>query len=201
MDWDHLFDDLEGQLASEWEAERIALEAESERLRISKLGLIDRLRSLASVTAEVTLTLCDGHRLRGTAHTLGADWIAMSMTTDPRLRILPLAAIASIAADHGVVLSSLEASAPPSALQERMTLGFVLRDLARRRLPVTLGLHALPDDERLHGTIDRAGVDHLDIALHEAGQPRRSSTVRGFRIVPFSALSWVRIEPADATLI
>lgn len=51
MHWDRLFDDLESQLASEWEAERAALDAESERLRISRLDLHSRLRQLCAADA------------------------------------------------------------------------------------------------------------------------------------------------------
>ena len=47
------------------------------------------------------------------------------------------------------------------------------------------------------GTIDRAGADHLDLALHDIDEPRRSATVRGYRLIPFTALSWVRWQGAD----
>ena len=62
MEWDHLFADLEGQLAAEWEAERAALDAESERLRISKLTLRDRLRAVADERARMVLEPADGER-------------------------------------------------------------------------------------------------------------------------------------------
>ena len=39
MRWDRFFDDLEGQLASEWEAERAVLDSESERLRVARMTL------------------------------------------------------------------------------------------------------------------------------------------------------------------
>ena len=74
-----------------------------------------------------------------------------------------------------------------------MTLGFLLRDLARRRTPLHV---ALRDGERLHGTVDRAGADHLDLAVHDAGQARRTDAVRAFRIVPFDALVSARMDGA-----
>ncbi|HET8927649.1 MAG TPA: hypothetical protein VFN24_07440, partial [Microbacterium sp.] len=46
----------------------------------------------------------------------------------------------------------------------------------------------------LSGTIDRAGADHLDLALHPAGTPRRASEVSGHRVVPFGAIACVRLE-------
>ncbi|MFE6995249.1 hypothetical protein ACFVAE_04775 [Microbacterium sp. NPDC057659] len=191
MEWDHLFDDLEGQLASEWEAERAALDAESERLRISKLDLRDRLRALCAQASVIVLDLGDGERLRATARTMGADWVAVTAQDDTRPTLVPLSAITAVGTDHGSLLASLDASAPLTPLRARMTLGFMLRDLAQRRIPVAL---ALRDGGLQHGTIDRAGADHLDMALHDAGEPRRSASVQGFRIVPFSSLRWVRAE-------
>jgi len=49
------------------------------------------------------------------------------------------------------------------------------------------------------GTIDRAGADHLDIALHEPGAPRRAASVTGHRIVPFAGVAWIRLD-AGASL-
>lgn len=197
MEWDHLFDDLEGQLASEWEAERAALDAESERLRISKLDLRDRLRALCAQASVVVIDLGDGERLHATARTMGADWLAVTSGDDSRPLIVPIAAITAMGTDRGSLLGSLDVSAPLAPLRARMTLGFVLRDLAQRRVSVTL---ALRDGTLLHGTIDRAGADHLDLALHDADQPRRTSTVRGFRIVPFPSLRWVRAERAGTRI-
>lgn len=194
MHWDRLFEDLEGQLASEWEAERAALDAESERLRISRLELRSRLRMLCAAEAPVALDLADGQRLPVRLRALGADWLAAESTADSAttrpMSVIPLHAIAGLAMDHGMLLASLDPQvAAEPALRERMTFGFVLRDLARRRVPVRIALRA---GGEVHGTIDRAGADHLDLAVHDAGEVRRAEAVRGFRIVPFSALLWLR---------
>ena len=196
MLWDRLFEDLEGQLDSEWEAERAVLDAESERLRIARLELRMRLRILAGAESDLTLDLVDGRRIPVTLQTLGADWVAVTSrgTGDVRSAmsslLLPLHAIAGISTDHGMILASLDepVSADPS-LRERITLGFVLRDLARRRIPVQVSTR--PGDD-LHGTIDRAAADHLDLALHDPGEARLAAAVRSFRMIPFSALVTVR---------
>lgn len=192
MHWDRLFEDLEGQLASEWESERAALDAESERLRISRLDLRSRLRTLCTMHAQTTVDLPGGRRVRSRLHALGADWVAAAMieaegvSASRTTRIFPLSAIRGITTDHGLLLASLEeGEAPSTDLRERMTLGFVLRDLARRRVAVRLAGLDGPD---LHGTIDRAGADHLDLALHDPGEARVAGSVRGFRIVPFAGL-------------
>lgn len=204
MHWDRLFEDLEGQLASDWEAERAVLDAESERLRIAKLDLRARLRTLCSTGTDATIDLVDGRRLPVTLQALGADWLAVASrdvggaphASGPTASalILPLHAVAGITTDHGTVLASLDDSATgPHPLRERMTLGFVLRDLARRRIPVHISVRVGDD---VHGTIDRAAADHLDLALHDPGQARLAGAVRGFRIIPFSTLVAVR-TPGD----
>jgi hypothetical protein len=202
MHWDRLFDDLEGQLASEWEAERAALDAESERLRIARLELRARLRTLCAAGAEATIDLANGRRIPVTLQALGADWVAAGsrvaagVHAPPSTLLIPQQALAGLTLDHGILLASLEDS-PPSdqALRERMTLGFVLRDLARRRAAVHVT--TLTGDE-LHGTIDRAAADHLDLAVHDAGEARRASAVQGFRVIPFSRLVALRTPGVQA---
>lgn len=196
MRWDRLFDDLEGQLAFEWEAERAALDAEAERLRISRLELRDRLRMLCAADARVVLTLTGAHRTPVRLVSLGADWVAASdapaegARVATSIRVVPLHAISGIAVDHGLLLRSLDVQDEhEGALRERMSLGFILRDLARRRAPVRI---STADGDDLRGTIDRAGADHLDLAEHDAGQARVARAVTGFRIVPFSAIAAVQ---------
>ena len=76
MRWDRFFDDLEDQLASEWEAERAALDTEAERLRLSRVSLRERLLSFAADRASVTVALVDGARLHATVAGVGADWFS-----------------------------------------------------------------------------------------------------------------------------
>jgi hypothetical protein len=44
------------------------------------------------------------------------------------------------------------------------------------------------DGPRLLGTIDGVGADHLDLAEHLEGLPRRRENVRAVATVPFAAL-------------
>jgi hypothetical protein len=78
---------------------------------------------------------------------------------------------------------------PAVSLSARLGLAFVLRDLCRRRGAVDV---STASEERLHGTIDKVGRDHLDLAEHEAGVPRRSAAVGRIRILPFDGLLLVR---------
>ena len=198
MRWDRFFDDLEDQVASEWEAERAALDTEAERLRLSTLGFAARLRALAPGSpdargVEVTIDAASD-RLRGTVTSAGSDWLALDLAESATVAALvPFAAVRGLALTHAAMLATARPAERPPGLRDRMTFGFVLRDLVRRRLAVTVNLH---DGAALSGTIDRAGADHLDLALHEPGSPRRAASVTGFRMIPFDAVAWVRLEAA-----
>ena len=199
MRWDRFFDDLEDQLASEWEAEKAALDSEAERLRLSRVPLRDRLTVLAEDggTAAASFDLLDGTVLRARVNGVGADWAALEPAEGRAGAIIVrLAAVVSIGMPHPDLLRSARA-VTPSSLRERMTLGFALRDLMRRRVGVTLHLAG---GRSLAGTIDRAGADHLDLAVHEPGTPRRADEVSGHRLVPFEAIVWVRLEGAARPL-
>lgn len=195
MRWDRFFEDLEGQLDSEWEAERAALDSEAERLRISRLPLRDRLQALcAEPAAQLAVELVDGSAVNGRLTAVGADWIGM---TDAGAHTIVIAtdAVTGIGMPEAELLRSARAGPPaPRRLSERMTIGFVMRDLARRRVPVTLHLRT---GRSLGGTIDRALADHLDLALHDVGEPRRAGTIAGLRVVPLPAIAWVRVEAYD----
>jgi hypothetical protein len=193
--WDRFFEDLEDQLDSEWEAERAALDSEAERLRLARMPLIQRLRALTADPAPtLSLALADGTTLSGRATAVGADWIGMALAeTRAGAAVLPVDALAGIGMPQSDILRSAraDAAAPPAGLAERMTLGFVLRGLARRRIPVTVHLRT---GRTIAGTIDRALADHLDLAVHDPGQPRRADAVTAVRMIPFPALAWVRLE-------
>jgi hypothetical protein len=199
MRWDNLFDDLESQLEQELTAEEVDLQAEEERLRLARLGIRDRLRSLHAVVNAsdrvLRLALADGSRVSVDPATFGRDWLAGELVEESGRRpqcIVSLDAITGIVLTRAQVIQSLDSSGAaesPGALSARLGLPFVLRDLCRRRQAVDLWLR----DGRIHGTIDRVGRDHLDLAVHEAGHPRRDSEVSEYRIVRLGQLMLVRI--------
>jgi hypothetical protein len=200
--WDNLFDDLEGQLEHELNAEDLELRAEEERLRLGRLSLRQRLASLGGTGGGVLrLVLASGATLSVRPTTFGRDWLAAEIldtssasagTTAPGVPardapqcVVPIAAIAGVILQSAEVRASLAAPAEPeSGVVDRIGFAFVLRDLARRRKFVEVhtpgGL--------LSGTIDRIGRDHLDLAVHDRGVPRRTSEVRQYRIVPLAEI-------------
>jgi hypothetical protein len=196
MRWDSLFEDLEGQLEQELDAEELELRAEEERLRIGRMTLRDRIVAVAGPDSSelLRLALADGSavELRMTAY--GRDWVAGEAVGDLNRRgpvVVPIGAVAAVALGAGQVeqsLASVSASAAPP-LADRLGLAFVLRSVCRRRSPVELVIPA----GILHGTLDRVGRDHLDLAMHDPGSERRRNAVRQVRIVPFAQLLLVRI--------
>lgn len=199
MRWDRLFDDLEDQLASEQDAERALLAAESERLRLARLTLRARLAALAGGADDVPVAsfeLADASRRTGSVVAVGADWVALQIAGARAARlIVPLAAVRTVTPAPGSATGSLRGEAG-RGLSDRLTWGFAIRDLARRRTAVTIGLI---DARVLTGTIDRAGVDHLDLAEHEPGTVRRAAQVTACRLIPFASVVWVGVEGWAAT--
>ena len=193
MRWEHLFDDLETQLEQELSAEELDLEAEEERLRLGRLGVRDRLHALCrggGTALRIGLTLTGGDRLVVHPVALGRDWFSgdvIAGQAHPRQCVVPFAAIVTVALEPEDVPASLTGPGAAS-LSDRLGLAFVLRDLCRRRRALDLVLTS----GEVHGTIDRVGRDHVDLAVHERGVPRRPSAVREVRMVPFAALQYVR---------
>jgi hypothetical protein len=199
MRWDNLFDDLESQLEQELSAEEVDLQAEEQRFRLARLGIRDRLRSLsAASTAEdrvLRLILADSSTVTIVPATFGRDWLAGELLEESRRRpqcVVPLDAIDGVLLSRDQVLLGLNGNAgdeAPSALSARLGLPFVLRDLCRRRQSVELRLR----DSRMHGTIDRVGRDHLDLAAHDPGAARRDDSIASYRIVRLAQIVLVRL--------
>jgi hypothetical protein len=200
MRWEDLFTDLEGQLESEHSSEEADLRAEEERLRLARLGVRDRLLAVHNAGPELTeralrIYLRDGTRLMVTPTTFGRDWFVADLHGELRRErpcIVPVDAIASVSLSSAQVTASLDASPPDDkrqSLAARLGIGFLLRDLCRRRAPVQLQLAGVT----VAGTLDRVGRDHCDLAVHDAGGVRRESTVFEVRMVRFSELMLVRL--------
>ncbi|MFT4030426.1 MAG: hypothetical protein QM675_11170 [Protaetiibacter sp.] len=192
MRWDELFADLESRLEHELDLESQELAAEEERLRIGRLALRERIVAMGRGAAPVSLVLADGAALALRIGSAGRDWVAGEVTlgTARYAVIVPLAAITAVLPEREQLEIGLRAGEPEPLpdLAGRLGLAFVLRDLCRRRAGVELHTRV----GVVHGTIDRVGRDHLDLAEHEAGQARRDRVVRRIRLVPFDALLRIR---------
>jgi hypothetical protein len=198
MRWESLFEDLEGQLEQELDAEELELRAEEERLRIGRMTLRDRIVAAADdgggAVDPLRLSLVDGTTLDLRLTAYGRDWVAGEAAGELRRHgpvVVPMTSVAALLLSAEQVTQSLTVAATgsPPPLADRLGVAFVLRTVCRRRSAVELVLR----DGRLHGTIDRVGRDHLDLAVHEPGVQRRRDAVRELRLVPFAQLVLVRI--------
>lgn len=198
MRWNNLFDDLEGQLEQELGAEEIDLRSEEERLRLGRMTVRDRLLALhhsAATTVIRVLLGPSGPAVRLEPGAFGRDWFSAELVDEtPRRRqvIVPLAAVSALeleAAQVAPSLTQVDRSPPAGGLSHRLGLAFALRDLCRRRAALELTLLG----GTVHGTIDRVGRDHLDLAVHEPGAARRDPDVLAYRVIPFAQLLLVRM--------
>jgi len=192
MRFDLLFDDLEAELETRLAVEGAQQRGEEERLRAARTTLRERIAVLAGAAGGIRVRLIDGSSLDVVPGTVGRDWFAADLPGGGQC-LVPLAAVASLS------LSAQQAAASrrrapeegPHALSGKIGIGVVLRDLARRRVPVDLMSRA--EAAMLHGTIDRVGADHLDLAVHERGAARRASSVLEHRIVALAAITQLRL--------
>ncbi len=176
MRWEGLFADLEGQLAAEQRRERDDEVAERTRRERALVTLPARLA--AAVGAPVRISLSGGHQVDGDLQDLGEDWMLVRTNPDAHEVLVPLAAV--------VTLRSLGSQSAPARTARRFGLGYALRALSRDRATVVVSVHG--DGPRLLGTIDAVGADHLDLAEHLDGLPRRRENVSAVATVPFAAL-------------
>ncbi len=195
MRWDHLFDDLAGQLEHELQSEESDLQLEEERLRLGRMPLRERLAALRASTdpslSTVRLRLRSGELHEVRLVTVGRDWLAGDLEGVPgkHQAIIPMSAIDSLLFTVQQASVSLDAFTPASELAARLGIAFLLRDLCRRRVGVTL----VTATASASGTIDRVGRDHVDLAVHDLDAPRRASAVEHVRVVGFGQLLLVRL--------
>ena len=176
MRWEGLFDDLEGQLAAEQRRERDDEVAERTRRERALVTLGSRLA--AGIGARVGMGLVGGHRLDGVLGDLGEDWVLVRVGADTHEVLVPLAGV--------LTLRSLGVPSASERTARRFGLGYALRALSRDR--ATVGVSLAGAGPRLLGTIDAVGADHLDLAEHLEGVPRRRENVRAVTTVPFAAV-------------
>jgi hypothetical protein len=121
--------------------------------------------------------------LRGRVLDAGADWLLLD-EGGAREVLVPLAAVLGFSG-----LGPQSAVPDEGPVAKRLDLRWALRALARSRSGVALGLL---DGSLVSGTLDRVAKDHLDLAEHGLGEARRAAAVRQVRLVPLSAIAFVR---------
>lgn len=192
MRFDLLFDDLSAQLDAEREAQGAHDRAEQQRLRAARTTVRDRVAALAEAGAPGRALLTDGSSVELAGATVGRDWFAAELQGGAEV-VVPLASVVCIALDEAALHASRERMPQlrPEACASLPGIGVVLRDLARRRIAVDVLMAG--GGTPLHGTIERVGSDHLDLAVHERDAAPRRGSVVGHRIVPLSSVALLRL--------
>lgn len=186
MRWQALFADLEAQLDEAERAELSAEVAERTRWELGRIPLAGRCD--AARGAPLTLELAGG-AVSGQLAEAGADWLLLHPHDRTEL-LVPLHAVLGVRGlPRAASTAGGTASAARPADRTAPDLRRVLRALVRDRSAVDV---RVGDGTGRHGTFDRVGVDHVDLALHEPGEPRRAAAVRGVLTVPLRALVLVR---------
>ena len=176
MRWEGLFADLEGRLAAE---ERRDLDDEvAERTRRERALVELDARLCAATGSSLRVGLVGGSTLEGELLDVGDGWLLVRAGTAAREVLLPTAAVAT--------LGLLGRESEPGRVARRFALGSALRALSRDR--ATVGVALVGGGPLLVGTIDAVGADHLDLAEHPEGLPRRRENVTAVSTVPFAAL-------------
>lgn len=181
MRWEALFADLDAQLDAAAAAELAAEVSDRSRRELARVRLADRAG--AAVGAQLTVALGAAGTVSGRLRRSGPGWWLLATLTGELLVATDactwVAGLPGQAADPGSI----------GAVEGRLGLGYVLRGLARDRSPVAVTLR---DGTGVTGTLDRVGADFVDLAEHDAGEPRRAGSVRSGRTLPFSALAMLR---------
>ena len=175
MRWEGLFDDLEGQLAAEERRERD--DEVAERTRRERALVTLEARVAAAAGSGIRLRLVDGTRVHGLLDDRGRDWVLVRQDSG-RDALVPIASV--------VTLTAMQRDVGDPGTARRFGLGYALRALARDRATVAVTLAG--GGPALVGTIDAVGADHLDLAEHPEGVPRRRENVTAVTTVPFGAL-------------
>lgn len=177
MRWESLFEDLEAQIEADDRAARASEIVERTRAERATLTLLDRL--LAHVGQQLAWQLVDGDMLPGQLLDVGADWVMVESGGEC---LVPLHAVAAV--------SGLSRMAEPGQQPvRRLGLGVVLRGLSRDRSAVVVRIRG---GRLVRGTLDRVGVDHVDLAVHAADEVRRAASVAAVQTVPFPAVISIR---------
>lgn len=191
MRFDLLFDDLEAQLDAQGAAAEAHEQIERTRLAAARTALHDRVVAIGAL-GPTRLQLVGGIVIDLTVIASGRDWVAGGLGGGAEA-VVPTAAITDVVLSAEARRASrARMPEPPSAsAAARLGIGVVLRDLARRR--VAVDVVRLGQTAPLHGTIDRVGADHFDLAVHENGAAPRHANVLEHRIIALAATTMLRV--------
>lgn len=175
--WYDLFADLEAQAESLALLERAGEIEDRTRGEVGRVTVTDRLRAAVGSTLRVHCR--GGLTLRGALTRVHQDWLLLDQEHGRETLVV---------AEHILAISGLSRSAAgeesQSLVDRRLALLIALRQIARDRSNVRLHLV----EGAFEGTIDRAGANFVDLAVHPPGEARRRSSVLEVVLIPTASL-------------
>ncbi|MFL5913130.1 MAG: hypothetical protein ACJ768_21500 [Gaiellaceae bacterium] len=178
--WSWLFADLESQAEALAGTEDQEAVVERTRIEVGRLGLTDRLRGVEGQLLDVR---CAGvGMLRGRLERVGTDWLLLTEPSGTE-SLVPVAAVTAVT---GLARWSAVADAQ---VDRRLGLRSALRGLVRARVTVRV---LLVDGGSIAGTLDRVGLDFLELAEHAADERRRVGSVLRVWTIPLLGVGVVR---------
>ncbi|MBP2437605.1 hypothetical protein [Microbacterium amylolyticum] len=186
--WAALFEDLEHQLSAGIAEHDAEMARESERTRIASVTLRHRLRAVPA-GSEVTFDLLDGEPLRGRVVATGVDWVAVESADVGAVSLIPLVSLVSVSTSEDARQASFLVT-ETDPLAERMTLAFVLRGIARRRIPCAV---MWVGGRETSGTFIAVGADAADLVVHDLGEVPTGRSAANVRTIVISAMRRIRL--------
>jgi hypothetical protein len=187
--WDLVFADLEAQARTYSDGELADEIADRTRREWARISLADRLGAarLRTMSIRVHDAPAGFRALRLTVSAVGTDWfLGVSHTGSvPVDWLLPTSSLLTVD-DLGVSARSPDTK---GLVDQRYDFSAILRGWVRDRRPVVIGVAGVGE---VSGTLDRAGQDHVDIALHHADEFRRSAQLSGTQTIALGAIRWIR---------
>jgi hypothetical protein len=180
--WQALFADLEAQYDAAQAAELASEVADRTRREAARLRLTDRLAG--AIGGEVAVDVWGAGAVRGKLTAAGVDWLLIEEATGAEV-LVPEEAVVTV---RGLTAWS-QSPGSEGVVTGRLDLRYALRGVARNRAGVSI---VLRDGGVLTGTIDRVGLDFLEMAEHPMGEPRRTRAVQESRAVRLGAVALLR---------
>lgn len=181
--WSALFGDLEAQFAAERDAQHAEEDAQRLRHDRGQHTLVQRLRATAGRT--VSLGLVGRDPLVISVTEVGPDWLLGEDRSPARRECL--VNVGAISWIEG--LDRYVDVRDPGRVWAALDFRRALRALAQQRVPVSV---AVADCAWEQGTFDAVYADHVDLARHPVGEPRRAGAITDVRALPLGAISAVR---------
>lgn len=184
MRWDDLFEDMEAQLAAQRYRDIEIEAADLTRAEYSVALLEDRCA--AHIGARLRMRLTGALYIDGPVLSVGSGWVVVDDAGTQTLALL--------GAVDWIEGLTLRRQSPEK--RRNLGVGHALRALAMARAVVRVHLRSGPTAV-IEGTVDRAGGDHFDVALHPHDEFRRQRSVQSVRAIPYSAISCVLAQGAQ----